>query len=78
MQNIAIGRYSDTEGIVHRDESGAIERIEKHYAGWIEGVRDDGSTWIMFLDAAGSPECFWAKREESGGVIGDPVMLSQE
>lgn len=75
MQNITIGRYSDNEGRVHRDESGAIERIEKTHDGWIEGVRDDGSTWIMFLDASGSPEVFWGRRDEGGGVIGDGIPL---
>ena len=76
MQNITIGRYSDNEGIVHRDANGAIERIEKNYDGWIEGIRDDGSTWILWLDAQGSPTVFWAKRDADGGVIGDPVPLN--
>ncbi|WP_405137551.1 hypothetical protein [Nocardia sp. NBC_01388] len=76
MQNISIGRYSDNEGIVHRGESGEIERIEKNYAGWIEGARDDGSTWIMWLDAHGNPECYWGRRDADGGVIGDPVLLA--
>ena len=75
MQNITIGRYDSQSGIVHRDESGEITHIEQNYAGWIEGVRDDGSTWIMWLDAAGSPEIYWARREPSGGVIGDGIPL---
>lgn len=76
MQNITIGRYSDNEGVVHRDATGAIERIEKVYDGWIEGTRNDGSTWIMYLDAKGSPECFWARRDSGGGVIGDAIVLT--
>lgn len=75
MQNITIGRYSDDEGRVHRDEAGAIERIEKTHDGWIEGIRDDGSTWIMFLNAAGSPEVYWGQRDPDGGVIGDGLPL---
>lgn len=75
MHNITIGRYDDTEGRVHRDTSGTIERIERTHAGWIEGTRDDGSTWIMFLDAAGSPEIYWAQRDAGGGVIGDGIPL---
>ena len=75
MYNISIGRYDDTVGRVHRDETGAIERIERTHAGWIEGTRDDGSTWIMFLDAAGSPETYWGRRDEGGGVIGDGISL---
>ena len=76
MQNIAIGRYGDDEGLIHRDKSGAIERIEKTHAGWIEGVRDDESTWILFLDAEGSPQVFWPRRDPDGGVIGDGIPLA--
>lgn len=76
MQNITIGRYGDNEGRVHRNESGATERIEKTHDGWIEGTRDDGSTWIMFLDSAGSPEIYWGRRDEGGGVIGDGIPLA--
>jgi hypothetical protein len=76
MQNITIGRYTEREGIIHRDESGDIQSIEQNYAGWIEGVRDDGSTWIMWLDAAGSPEIYWARRDPDGGVIGDGIPLA--
>lgn len=60
MQRIEIGRYPDSS-------SG--------YAGYIEGTRDDGSEWIMWLDEAGSPALFYGQREEGGGVIGDPVAL---
>jgi hypothetical protein len=64
MQNITIGRYSEAEG------------IEKAFAGWIEGVRDDGTSWIMYLDAEGNPETFWAQRESDGAVIGDAMILA--
>lgn len=79
MQNITIGRYSDTTGAVHIHSdaagNGISRSIERTHAGWIEGTRDDGSTWVMFLDAAGSPEVYWARRDELGGVIGDAVSL---
>lgn len=62
MRNVTIGRYNGTPA---------------SWDGWIEGTRDDGSTWIMFLDAGGSPQVFWARRDEGGGVIGSPVDLRE-
>lgn len=64
MKNISIGRY------------GPGETIDDGYAGYIEGARKDGSTWILFLDADGRPALYWGEREPSGGVIGDPVILT--
>lgn len=61
MQNVTIGRYNGTPA---------------NWDGWIEGTRDDGSRWIMYLDAEGSPEVFWAHRDEDGGVQGLPVALA--
>jgi hypothetical protein len=49
--------------------------ITRAWSGLIEGVRDDGSTWILYLDANGSPALYWADRDPDGGVIGDPVVL---
>jgi len=80
MQNITIGRYKPgqlTATRVHHDNDGnevSRETFEPH-AGWIEGVRDDGSTWIMFMDAEGSPQMFWAQREPDGAVIGPGIVL---
>lgn len=62
MKRISIERYPNP------DELG--------YAGLVEGERDDGSTWIMWLDEHGSPQLFFAQRDEGGGVLGDPVVLS--
>lgn len=62
MQRITIERYPDSEQL--------------GYAGFIEGTRDDGSTWIMWLDDAGSPAVFWGQREPDGAVIGEGVDLS--
>lgn len=62
MKRITIERYDNP------DELG--------YSGLVEGTRDDGSTWIMWLDAAGSPEVFWGRRDELGGVEGEAVMLT--
>ncbi|MBF6326567.1 hypothetical protein IU451_29145 [Nocardia cyriacigeorgica] len=64
MKNISIGRY------------GPRETIDDGYTGYIEGARNDGSTWILFLDADGSPALYWADRDSGGGVIGDPVILT--
>lgn len=64
MQNITIGRYSAPEADSHG------------YGAWIEGVRDDGTSWIMFLNADGSPSSYFGRREPDGGVIGLAVPLS--
>jgi hypothetical protein len=64
MSNVTIGRY------------GAPDTVHKHWSGWIEGVDDDGRSWITFLDPAGNPKLHWAQRDENGGVIGDPVVLA--
>jgi hypothetical protein len=77
MQNITIGRYQPGDFSHLQTEDGTpAEEIAAQFAGWIEGVRDDGSTWIMYLDAHGSPETFWSRREADGAVIGDPVDLT--
>ncbi|MFE7744376.1 hypothetical protein [Nocardia sp. NPDC057455] len=62
MKNINVERYD------HPSITGA-------WSGLIEGSRDDGSTWILYLDANGSPALYWAERDEDGGVIGNPVVL---
>lgn len=64
MRRISIERYANP------DQLG--------FAGLVEGVRDDGSTWIMWLDEQGNPTLFWGKRDEGGGVIGDPIDLTTE
>ncbi|WP_052372578.1 hypothetical protein [Nocardia otitidiscaviarum] len=77
MQNITIGRYqTDDFTHLHTEDGTPAEEIAAHFAGWIEGVRDDGSTWIMYLDAHGNPETFWGRREDTGAVIGDPIILA--
>ncbi len=62
MQRVEIGRYTVP--------------AESGYAGYIEGTRDDGTTWIMFMDEAGSPALFWPTREQTGAVVGDPIKLA--
>ncbi|MFV8049710.1 hypothetical protein [Mycobacterium sp. 48b] len=86
MQNITIGRYKPTPGgpfsdlpVPVKDDEGTVVSttdVSAHFDGWIEGVRDDGSTWIMWLDASGNPTVFYPNRDADGGVIGDPVDLS--
>lgn len=84
MQNITIGRYKRDEHLhtAHIDIGDKTTSLTVDVAdlfdGWIEGVRDDGSTWIMWLDAHGSPVSFWAEREESGAVVGEAVNLHRE
>lgn len=72
MQNITIGRYKPFAGAIPEGSTDVADL----YDGWIEGTRDDGSTWIMWLDATGNPEVFWARRDDDGGVVGDPIDLS--
>jgi len=72
MQNITIGRYKPYPEPI---PAGSTD-VADLYDGWIEGIRDDGSTWILWLDAHGNPEVFWARREPDGGVIGDPIRLT--
>lgn len=77
MQNITIGRYrpaSDSGLIV---PPGSVD-VADLYAGWIEGTREDGSGWILWLDAQGSPDVFWGQRDPDGGIVGDPVVLGPE
>lgn len=45
------------------------------YGGLVEGERDDGSTWIMWLDDSGSPAVYFAHRGEGGETIGDGLVL---
>jgi hypothetical protein len=61
MRKIVTGRY-DNPG-----ESG--------YAGWVEGTRDDGTSWILFIDENSSPAEFFAQRDESGAILGEAVAL---
>jgi len=67
MRRISIERY---DAALHDTPDGEWE-----YAGLVEGTRDDGTTWIMWLDRDGSPALFWAKRDDTGGVVGDPILL---
>ena len=79
MQRITIGRYKPTPGGPFCDLPVAVESEgETIFDGWIEGMRDDGSTWIMFLDSTGDPTVFYPQREEDGGVIGEPINLAPD
>ncbi|OBS02502.1 hypothetical protein A9W98_14520 [Mycobacterium gordonae] len=62
MRRITIERYSDPEDL--------------GYAGLVEGTRDDGTTWIMWLDESGNPTLYWGSREDDGTVVGEPVPLA--
>jgi hypothetical protein len=63
MSNVTIGRYS------------APDTVHEKWSGWIEGTTDDGHSWITFLDPSGQPKLHWAQRDETGGVIGEPIEL---
>lgn len=81
MHNITIGRYKPNEAVatrIHCDVDGtevSRELVQAH-TGWIEGVRDDGTTWVMFMDDRGNPLMFWPQREPDGTVRGNPIELS--
>lgn len=81
MHNITIGRYKPGEAVAtrvrHDDDGNEIgrETFQAH-AGWIEGVRDDGTSWIMFLDAQGGPQVYWGQREADGAVTGEMIDLA--
>ncbi|MEV4127134.1 hypothetical protein [Nocardia sp. NPDC049707] len=64
MRNINVERYSHPS-------------ITSDWSGLVEGVRKDGSRWILWLDADESPALFWAERDEDGAVIGDPIVLDR-
>jgi hypothetical protein len=60
MRTITIGRYEDpTSG----------------YAGYIEGLADNGQSWIVYLDPLGRPDSYWAWCAPDGAVAGDPIPL---
>ena len=91
MQRITISRFTGdiakNSSCILTDDDGVdhVEAIEDHYSAVVEGVRDDGSGWVMFIDADGCPELFWSERGPDrvvdgavvgGGVIGDPIVLN--
>ncbi len=84
MNNITIGRYKPSQHLhtfnVELGGEVAQAAVDISYLldGWIEGTRDDGSTWLMFLDASGNPTVFYARRAEDGGVQSEPIRLDGE
>lgn len=80
MNNITIGRYKASE---HLDIPGVAGvpgisiNVAAMFDGWIEGTRDDGSTWIMWLDALGNPLVYFGNREVDGAAIGEGVDLTR-
>lgn len=81
MHNVTIGRYKTAEAIATRIRCDAVgnelsrEQFQAH-TGWIEGIRGDGTKWILFMDEHGNPQTFWPLREPDGAVLGDPIELS--
>lgn len=84
MQRVTIGRYNGpplTPGVPALLATGDGEHwpIPKNdYAGWIEGTRNDGTTWVMFVDGDGNPETYWPSRDDEGAVIGLPIRLTPD
>lgn len=76
MQRITIGRYRDIPADIPRPDDPALTPAQDLYAGWIEGTRNDGTDWVMFLDDNGSPAVLWQHRADDGGVEGEPVSLT--
>lgn len=76
MQRITIGRYKPSDLPVTAEPGVTVTDVADDFDGWVEGVRDDGSSWIMFVDATGNPVNFWPRRDELGGVEGEPIMLT--
>ena len=74
MRRISIERYKATEPYSLPDGT-PVTSITDWFSGLVEGERDDGTTWIMWLDDKGSPALFWGDRDPSGAVIGDPILL---
>jgi len=75
MQRITIGRYGIVPDDIPRPADPTKQPAQDMYAGWVEGVRNDGSEWVLFIDKDGSPQVYWPTRAEDGGVEGDPVAL---
>lgn len=73
MQRITIGRYGHVPADIPRSDDHPM--AQDLYAGWIEGTRDDGTDWVLFLDKDGNPSVYWPHRAEGGGVLGEPVQL---
>ena len=75
MQRITIGRYGHVPADIPRPADPAFAPAQDMYAGWIEGTRNDGTDWVLFLDKDGNPSVYWPHRAEDGGVLGEPVQL---
>lgn len=75
MQRITIGRYGTIPADVSRPADPALTPAQDMYAGWVEGVRNDGTEWVLYIDKDGSPEVYFATRDTGGGVESEPVVL---
>lgn len=67
MSNITISRYAP-------DEAKDL-RTGKGFSAYVEGAADTGERWILWLDDLGRPAVYYANREPSGAVLGEPVVL---
>ncbi|MDE1673841.1 hypothetical protein [Nocardia gipuzkoensis] len=81
MQNISIARFKPGEVTTIRTECDAdgkeLSRTEfDPHGGYVEGSRDDGTRWVVFIAPDGTPQYFYPHRAEDGIVSGDVVFLS--
>lgn len=60
--DIIYGRYDET-----RVPTG------HRFSGWIENY---AKTWIIFIGEHGAPSLYYPRRDEAGGVIGEPINLA--
>lgn len=61
---VTVGAYTGIDRLVVGDQT---------FAAWVE---DPAATWILYLDRDHRPAAMWLKRDEGGGVEGDPVDLT--
>lgn len=73
MSNITIGRYRQPQDDIFSLDITEFVPREKTFSGWIEPA---DRSWIIFMDGTGVPALYWAAREQSGAVIGEPIDLT--
>lgn len=72
MTNITIGRYRAPQADIFSLDIAEFVPRHRVFSGWIEPA---DRSWIIFLDDQSRPALYWAEREESGAVVGEPVEL---
>lgn len=73
MPNLTIGRYREPHADIFSTDLAEFVPTDRAFSGWIEPA---DRSWIIYLDPAGRPALYWAEREPSGAVVGEPVILT--